>query len=79
VSFLYDNIPSAVKLVSAYIRLTAIDQGVVETLVNHLKHKKKCLFAAYAFSRILDHGQFSPDVMIESSSMQFRQHQKSYV
>lgn len=38
-----------------YIRLAAIDQDVVETLVNHLKHKKKCLFAAYAFSRILDH------------------------
>ncbi|KAG1807161.1 uncharacterized protein BJ212DRAFT_768474 [Suillus subaureus] len=38
-----------------YIQLTAIKEGVVETLVNHLKHKKKCLFAAYAFSRILDH------------------------
>lgn len=38
-----------------FIRFRAIEEGVVETLVNHLKHQKKCLLAAYAFSRILDY------------------------
>ncbi|KAG1892854.1 uncharacterized protein F5891DRAFT_1176646 [Suillus fuscotomentosus] len=33
----------------------AIEEDVVVTLVNHLKHQKKSLFAAYAFSRILDY------------------------
>ncbi|KAG2031127.1 armadillo-type protein [Suillus americanus] len=57
-----------------YIRLTAIKAGVVETLVNHLKHRKNCLFAAYAFSRILDHEnirkamfeQSAPDYIISA-------------
>lgn len=38
-----------------FLRFRAIEEGVVETLVNHLKHQKKCLFAAYAFSLILGH------------------------
>ncbi|KAG0706276.1 armadillo-type protein [Suillus ampliporus] len=36
-----------------FIRLVAVQEGVVETLVNHLKHQQKCLFAAYALSLIL--------------------------
>ncbi|KAG2344580.1 hypothetical protein BDR05DRAFT_166926 [Suillus weaverae] len=38
-----------------FIRFRAIEEGIVETLVNRLKHQKKCLLAAYAFSRILDY------------------------
>ncbi|KAG1775679.1 hypothetical protein EV702DRAFT_426670 [Suillus placidus] len=38
-----------------FIRFRAIEEGIVETLVNRLKHQKKCLIAAYAFSRILDY------------------------
>ncbi|KAG1893589.1 uncharacterized protein F5891DRAFT_985735 [Suillus fuscotomentosus] len=37
-----------------YIRLKAIEEGVAVTLINRLKHRKNCLLAAYAFSRILD-------------------------
>ncbi|KAG2151118.1 armadillo-type protein [Suillus bovinus] len=56
----------------AYIRHRAIEEGIVVTLVNHLKHQKKCLFAAYAFSRILDYenirtamiGQSAPDYIV---------------
>lgn len=38
-----------------FIRLSAIKEKVVETLVNNLKNQKKCLLAAYALSRILDY------------------------
>ncbi|KAG1853804.1 armadillo-type protein [Suillus tomentosus] len=38
-----------------HVRFKAIEEGVVVTLVNRLKHRKSCLLAAYAFSRILDY------------------------
>jgi hypothetical protein len=55
------DIPSANKLPSENIRLEAVKEGVVETLVNRLKNPKTCLFAAYALSLTLDHRQsFNP-------------------
>ncbi|KAG1732688.1 uncharacterized protein EDB91DRAFT_1338315 [Suillus paluster] len=37
------------------IRSVAVKEGVVATLINHLKHQQKCLFAAYALSLIMDY------------------------
>lgn len=58
VSYFRGSMPFTNKLLLDDIRSVAVNDGVVETLVNRLKNQRTCLFAAYALSRALGHGQF---------------------
>lgn len=58
VSYFHGGMPFSNKLLLDDIRSVAINDGVIETLVNHLKNQRTCLFAAYALSHTLGHGQF---------------------